>query len=163
MLIIAVAAVSAGVASQSWAKGSHAAGTGYSVRNLVSDGFVPAEHVDANLVNGWGISFAPTGPFWISANGTGFSMIYTVTNDSLGNPQVTKSGLQVSIPGEGTPTGQVFDETGSFNGDSFLFASEDGTISGWRSTGSSAAVPSAARCSSWAAATWSSPGAPGRR
>src|ERR1700709_332797 len=70
--------------------------------NLVSDQDGVALLQDPGLVNAWGISFAPTGPFWISANGTGFSMIYTVTNDSLGNPQVTKSGLQVSIPGEGT-------------------------------------------------------------
>jgi uncharacterized protein (TIGR03118 family) len=38
----------------------------------------------------------------------------------------------VSIPGEGNPTGQVFNNTTNFNGDFFLFVSEDGTISGWR-------------------------------
>src|SRR4029077_13485824 len=35
-------------------------------------------------------------------------------------------------PGEGNPTGQVFNNTGGFNGDVFLFVSEDGTVSGWR-------------------------------
>ena len=36
--------------------------------------------------------------------------------------------------GSGTPTGQVFNSggAGAFNGDNFLFVSEDGTISGWR-------------------------------
>jgi uncharacterized protein (TIGR03118 family) len=39
--------------------------------------------------------------------------------------------------GSGTPTGQVFNTasgTGAFNGNLFLFVSEDGTISGWRSS-----------------------------
>ena len=38
----------------------------------------------------------------------------------------------MTIPGEGNPTGQLFNNTGSFNGDIFIFAGEDGTISGWR-------------------------------
>jgi uncharacterized protein (TIGR03118 family) len=38
----------------------------------------------------------------------------------------------VAIPGEGNPTGQLFNNTGSFHGDIFIFAGEDGTISGWR-------------------------------
>jgi uncharacterized protein (TIGR03118 family) len=33
---------------------------------------------------------------------------------------------------EGNPTGQVFNNVGGFNGDLFLFVSEDGTLSGWR-------------------------------
>jgi len=32
--------------------------------NLVSDVMGVALHTDANLVNPWGIAFAPTGPFW---------------------------------------------------------------------------------------------------
>jgi uncharacterized protein (TIGR03118 family) len=41
----------------------------------------------------------------------------------------------VTIPGAGNVTGQVFNPraaAGDFNGDLFLFVSEDGTISGWR-------------------------------
>jgi uncharacterized protein (TIGR03118 family) len=87
---------------------------------------------DTNLVNPWGISFSPTSPFWVSDNGSGLSTLYAVTNDAGGAPHVVKQGLQVSIPGEGNPTGQLFDNTGSFNGDIFIFAGEDGTISGWR-------------------------------
>ena len=30
----------------------------YQQRNLVSDGFVPADHMDPNLVNAWGIAFS---------------------------------------------------------------------------------------------------------
>jgi uncharacterized protein (TIGR03118 family) len=46
--------------------------------------------------------------------------------------------------GSGTPTGQVFNAvnaTGAFDGNAFLFVSEDGTISGWRmSLGTTAEV-----------------------
>jgi uncharacterized protein (TIGR03118 family) len=38
----------------------------------------------------------------------------------------------VSIPGDGTPTGQLFNGTTGFHTNLFIFASEDGTISGWR-------------------------------
>lgn len=104
----------------------------YCRSNLVSDLPGVALLQDTNLVNAWGISFSATSPFWISDNGSGLATLYAVTNDALGTVHVDKQGLQVTIPGEGNPTGQVFDGTGSFHGDIFLFASEDGTISGWR-------------------------------
>jgi len=46
--------------------------------------------------------------------------------------------LVVTVPGvasnPGSPTGIVFNNTGSsnFKGDFFVFANEDGTISGWK-------------------------------
>jgi uncharacterized protein (TIGR03118 family) len=105
----------------------------YQITYLVSDIPDVSPLQDPNLINAWGISFSPTSPFWVSANGTGLALLYSVTNDASGNVQVTKVGLEVSIPGEGTPTGQVFNSmTNDFNGDLFIFASEDGTISGWR-------------------------------
>ena len=104
----------------------------YLQTNLVSDLAGVAQLQDTNLVNPWGISFSATSPFWISDNGSGLSTLYAVTNDSSGAPHVTKQGLQVIIPGEGVPTGQLFDGAGSFNGDIFIFAGEDGTIAGWR-------------------------------
>lgn len=105
---------------------------GYLQTNLVSDLPGLAQLQDTNLVNPWGISFSATSPFWISDNGSGLSTLYAVTNDSSGGPTVVKQGLEVTIPGEGNPTGQLFNNTGSFNGDIFIFAGEDGTISGWR-------------------------------
>src|SRR6266436_1760277 len=111
---------------------SPAAGGSYQQVNLVSDLPGVALLQDTNLVNAWGISFSAASPFWISDNGTGKSTLYSVTNDSLGTPHVSKLGLVVTIPGEGNPTGQVFNNLGGFNGDIFLFVSEDGTISGWR-------------------------------
>jgi|GEM_PF-3720653 len=61
--------------------------------NLVSDQAGVAAHTDANLVNGWGISSSPAGPFWISANGTGVSTIY----DGTGTTQLAP----VTIPAAG--------------------------------------------------------------
>jgi uncharacterized protein (TIGR03118 family) len=87
---------------------------------------------DTNLVNAWGMSFSSTSPFWVSDNGTGMATLYAVTNDASGMLQVSKVPLEVAIPGEGNPTGQVFNNQGGFNGDIFLFVSEDGTLSGWR-------------------------------
>jgi len=77
------------------------------------------------LVNPWGISSSATSPFWVSDNGTGKSTLY----NTLGN----KLGLVVSMPaGSPNVTGQVFNGTPSFNADTFLFATENGTITGWR-------------------------------
>jgi uncharacterized protein (TIGR03118 family) len=107
-------------------------GDHYQKTNLVSDLPDVALLQDTNLVNAWGMSFSSGSPVWVSDNGTGLATLYAVTNDSAGVLHVVKQGLQVAIPGEGTPTGQVFNNTGGFRGDIFLFASEDGTISGWR-------------------------------
>ena len=103
------------------------------VTNLVSDDPVghPAQITDPGLKNAWGISASPTGPFWVSSNGAGTAVLYRV--DSV-TQATTKVGLTVSIPGDGSVTGQVFNSSGAaaFNGDPFLFVNEDGTISGWR-------------------------------
>ena len=90
---------------------------GYAVNVLVSDA------TDSDLVNGWGLSRAPTSPWWVADNGTGKSTLY--------NASGTKQGLVVTIP-QGAPTGTVFNGGSSFHGDRFLFASEAGIISGWR-------------------------------
>jgi uncharacterized protein (TIGR03118 family) len=110
----------------------------FSITNLVSDGSVAAATVDPLLVNPWGMSFSPTGEFWVSDNGTGVSTLY----DTNG----IKNSLVVVVPpagggtSGGTPTGQVFNgngnefkvTSGGVSGSSvFIFATEDGTISGW--------------------------------
>ena len=48
----------------------------YQQNNLVSDITGLADNLDSNLVNPWGIASSPTGPFWISDNGTGVSTVY---------------------------------------------------------------------------------------
>jgi uncharacterized protein (TIGR03118 family) len=87
---------------------------------------------DSQLINPWGISASSSSPFWVSNNGTGFATLYSV--DPLTNLP-TKLGLAVTIPGDGSVTGQTFNSasaSSAFNKDVFLFVSEDGTISGWR-------------------------------
>src|SRR5947209_12261215 len=44
--------------------------------NLVSDLPGVAQFLDPNLVNPWGISEGPAGPFWISDNGAGVTTLY---------------------------------------------------------------------------------------
>jgi uncharacterized protein (TIGR03118 family) len=108
----------------------------YQQRNLVSNTpALRAEHIDPNLVNAWGLAFNPFGFAWVADNGTGVSTLY----DGSGNPQ----SLVVTIPGragaKGSPTGTVFYggpgfvvTKGTASGPSrFLFAAEDGGISGW--------------------------------
>src|SRR5437016_11179422 len=108
----------------------------YAQHNLVSDGAVPASLVDPNLVNAWGLASSPTSPWWISDNGTGSSTLYNVGTGAI--------PLIVTVPGAGgnqsAPTGVVFNGGTGFvvnNGVGtsparFIFASEDGTISGFR-------------------------------
>jgi uncharacterized protein (TIGR03118 family) len=104
--------------------------------NLVSDGATPAAVTDPNLKNPWGISYSPGGAFWVSDNGTGLTTLY--------NGSGAIQNLVVTIPsatgsGTGTPTGQVYNgtpdfkvtEAGKSGASSFIFATEDGTISGW--------------------------------
>ena len=104
----------------------------YRQTNLVADLPGMALLQDTNLVNAWGISFSATSPFWISDNGSGQATVYAVKYDTNGTVSVTKQGVHPTIPGEGNPTGQLFNGTGAFHGDIFIFAGEDGTISGWR-------------------------------
>jgi uncharacterized protein (TIGR03118 family) len=104
----------------------------YKLTNLVSNQFGAAHHDDPLLVNAWGLTYGPGSPFWISDNKTGWSTLY----NGAGVPQ----SLQVIVPsasgrGPGSPTGIVFNGSSDFKIKSqstfFLFATLDGTISGW--------------------------------
>lgn len=96
--------------------------------DLVSDIPGRAAFTDPNLINPWGISASPTGPFWVSDAGSGRSTLY----NTAGAPQA----LIVTVPnpagGLASPTGQVFNGGSAFNADRFIFATEEGTIAGWR-------------------------------
>jgi uncharacterized protein (TIGR03118 family) len=104
----------------------------YQLTNLVSNQVGAAKHIDPLLVNGWGLVYGPGGPFWLSDQGSGWSTLY----DGKGN----KRSLEVLIPsatgaGTGQPTGIVFNGSQDFSVQGwpaiFLFATLDGTISGW--------------------------------
>jgi len=105
---------------------------------LVADvSTITADNHDAHLVNPWGIAFdaggplgvtGPTGaggPIWVADNSTAFSTLY----DGTGVPQP----LVVTTPNR--PTGVVFNSTRDFSigglHTSFLFADQQGEISGW--------------------------------
>jgi uncharacterized protein (TIGR03118 family) len=110
----------------------------YNETDLVSNVAVAPVVQDANLRNAWGLVHGPATPWWIADNGTGLSTIYNASTTP-----VTVSSLVVTIPNApsqaapGTPTGIIF------NGSPtdfllapgkqaiFIFATEDGTISGW--------------------------------
>ena len=122
------------VASAARAQG----GGSYLQRNLVSDLAGVAKFQDPNLVNAWGLSHSPTGPWEVSDNGTGLATRYKGNGMSV--PPVVTIPLPGGSPG-GAPTGNVFNPTSDFvvregaaSGPSqFIFATEDGTISGWNS------------------------------
>jgi uncharacterized protein (TIGR03118 family) len=103
----------------------------YQLTNLVSNQVGKARHTDPLLVNAWGLVHGG-GPFWISDQGSGWSTLY----DGSG----AKQGLQVVVPSEsgqgpGSPTGIVINGSQEFQIQGgaavFLFATLDGTISGW--------------------------------
>ncbi len=98
----------------------------YKQTNLVSDlpSISTPNPPDPNLKNPWGLTRSPGGsPWWVSNNGTGTSTLYTPPGFAPGT--------------QSAPTGVVF------NGSPtdfllapgkqaiFIFATEDGTISGW--------------------------------
>lgn len=125
-LLVAAAVAGAALAFPRSSIAAHP--TGYSVHNLVADTDGMAEVTDARLVNPWGIAFSPGNPFWISDNHSGLSTLY--------NESGAIQGLTVTIPppvgtDTASPTGVVFNGTSDFHGDHFIFASEDGIISGW--------------------------------
>jgi uncharacterized protein (TIGR03118 family) len=116
--------------------------------NLVSDLPGVARFQDPNLVNSWGLAHSPTGPWMVADNGTGKATAYR------GNGQAfppDRTPLVITIPppedmptATAAPTGTVFNpasdtnpsefvvsQDGRSGASQFLFATEDGTISGW--------------------------------
>lgn len=110
----------------------------YKVTNLVADQAGKALHQDSNLVNAWGIAYAPTGAIFVADAGTGLATSY--------NAKGVKQPTVITIPStskrHGTPTGIVFNATTDFQISqgsnaapaTFLFDTIDGTISGWNAT-----------------------------
>ena len=114
----------------------HAASNGYIQHNLVSDVPLLADLTDPNLVNPWGIT-PPN--FWVCDNRTGLSTVYS-NSTATGTVAVTTTVVTVPPPASrtgpgGTCTGIVDNTTaGAFApapgvNASFIFATQDGTIS----------------------------------
>lgn len=111
----------------------------YQQTNLVSDIAGAARFHDPNLVNSWGLSHSPTGPWVVSDNGTGVATMYQGSGKAV--PPIITIPPPTGSPAGTTaaPTGNVFNNTNGFvvsqgsksSPSQFIFATEDGTISGW--------------------------------
>ncbi|HEX7553841.1 MAG TPA: TIGR03118 family protein, partial [Geothrix sp.] len=103
----------------------------YQMTNLVSDQALAGATTDTHLVNPWGLAYGPATDFWVANQGNASTTAY----DGLGAkpaPPIVVSVPAVSGAAQGGPTGVVFNGTvASFLGDEFIFASLDGSISGW--------------------------------
>lgn len=118
-------------------------GQGFMQTDLVSNIAGQAPVTDAHLTNAWGLARTAAGPWWVADNHSGVSTVY----DGNGTPFPVGSPLIVTIPppngsppgAQAAPTGMVVNSTSDFvvsqGGASapalFIFATEDGTISGW--------------------------------
>jgi uncharacterized protein (TIGR03118 family) len=112
----------------------------YKQTNLVSDTPGMASNTDAKLINPWGIAFVPGQVFWIADNNSGFTTLYDQTGASMGSFVIAPPA---GSSNPATPTGVVapppnvnFDAGGQAS--SFIYVTEDGTISGW--TGAASTV-----------------------
>src|ERR1700720_3298183 len=120
-----------------------ALGQRYKETDLVSDIMGRALVHDPNLKNPWGLTRSSGSPWWVANNNSGTSTLY----DGNGNPFPPPSNggpLVVTVPPPGFAPGTQGAPTGIvFNGSPtdfllapgkqaiFIFATEDGTISGW--------------------------------
>jgi len=101
--------------------------------NLQSDMAGVAQRVDPNLVNPWGMALSSSSTIWVADNGKGVATSYNADGSS--------TGLVVTIPASASnteganPTGIVANNTAFFKINSmpstFIFVSEDGSISGY--------------------------------
>jgi len=114
----------------------------YQRTDVVSNQPGVAPNTDPHLVNAWGLVALPTSPWWVSDNGTGFSTLYTGTGQQIqlfvtvppapGQPAGTL-GTPTGIVGNisTNPTDFTITENGVSKPSVFIFATLDGTISGW--------------------------------
>jgi uncharacterized protein (TIGR03118 family) len=118
----------------------------YKQTNLVSDIMGMAPTFDPNLKNPWGLTRSsttptrPGSPWWVGNNNSGTSTLYTgagaiIPINGTGTVTVPPPGF---APGtQSAPTGVVFNGSPTDfliapgKAAIFIFATEDGTISGW--------------------------------
>jgi uncharacterized protein (TIGR03118 family) len=126
----------------------------YVVNKLVSDQNGVANFQDPVLRNSWGVAFTPgASPFWIADNASGCATLYDGTGVKvalqvpipLPDNSVPSTACQPAAsaqtnpqpPTPAAPTGLVWNPTTTFlvpgtsTAASFIFATEDGTISAW--------------------------------
>jgi uncharacterized protein (TIGR03118 family) len=143
ILAVAVSGVTAVRADDD---GSDRQQNAYLVTPLVSDLAGKAAVQDPNLKNAWGVAFTPAAsPFWIADNANGLATLYdgdgTIVPLVVTIPCPPKAGQGSSCPQFSSPNGLVWNPTTSTTTGflvpltgkvaSFIFGSEDGTISAW--------------------------------
>ena len=103
--------------------------------NLVSDLSI-AVNTDIKIRDPWGIARSSTGDWWVADNLTGIATLYNGTTGAPNSLVVTVPPADPAVTSHGSPTGIVFNGGTGFNvapgqPAKFLFATMDGTISGW--------------------------------
>ena len=153
--IIAVCALSA-TAVRAEAGDSGGLRNAYAITPLVSDVLGGAAVQDPVLQNAWGVAFSPAGsPFWVNDNVTGCSTLYNGAGTVIplqvsiplpGNvvPSTSCKHVNPANPPNAAPTGMVWNPTtnpttaflvpGTSIPATFIFDTEDGTISAWAGT-----------------------------
>jgi uncharacterized protein (TIGR03118 family) len=138
---VIVAGLVAAVPTQAGPPDNH-----YTVTPLVSNVSGVAPTTDTNLQNSWGLARGATSPWWVADNATARTTVY----NGAGALQSINGDPFKGVPG--APTGAVFSGiTGQFKVGTaaspnaldtsfFIFDSEDGTISAWRSPSTAALV-----------------------
>jgi uncharacterized protein (TIGR03118 family) len=115
-------------------------GQHYVQENLVSDISQPANAdgttvtIDPNLKNPWGLTRSASSPWWANNDGTGTATLYTGAGGAV--PLVVTVPNAKGATGPSKPTGILFNGTADFalaanNPAIFIFATANGTISGW--------------------------------
>jgi uncharacterized protein (TIGR03118 family) len=108
----------------------------YEASYLVSDVPGLAAFTDASLVGAWGVTHSATSPWWVNSTMSGKSLLFNGEGEAF----PTNNPLEVTVPpAPSSPTGIVFNGAGGFNVESnkssvFLFATLNGSISGWNPT-----------------------------
>ena len=116
------------------------------VANVASYG---ATRTDGKLQNPWGMALGATGNFWISCNHSGSTVIYDYAGVQQLAPINTPLG---AAPNGASVTGVVYNNTSDFvipnyGVGTFIYASEEGTITAWSGNTGSTTVTVADRTS----------------
>jgi iron(III) transport system substrate-binding protein len=117
--------------------------------DLTSSVAAAAPRQDAALLDAWGLEFGDPGRVWVNTN-SGVSIVYQGTGEVVQVKDVARPAKKVdlkvrlpALPGAAvnavppTYTGLVFNplhgqKDSPFQGDAFIFVSEDGVVAGWR-------------------------------
>jgi uncharacterized protein (TIGR03118 family) len=116
--------------------------TAYIRTDLVSNTQTLVQPPDPSLQNAWGVANAPGGALWVSDNNDGLSTLYDGTGAKVNLTVTIPLPAGRAAPPAAAPTGMVWNPTTAFTitagtvtaPATFIFDTEDGTISAWNAT-----------------------------